>query len=46
VTLINIDLDIPVLGFTELLIQDPETLKYDGGYFELLDSAIATVINR
>lgn len=46
VTLINVNLDIPVLGFTELLIQDPETLEYDGGYFELLDSAIDTVIKR
>lgn len=46
VTLINVNLDIPVLGFSELLIQDPDTLEYDGGYFEMLDSAIKTVIER
>ena len=46
VTLINVTLDVPVLGFSELLIQDPDTLEYDGGYFEMLDSAIKTVIER
>ncbi len=46
VTLIDVNLDIPIFGFGELLIQDPETLAYDGGYFEMLDSAIKTVIER
>jgi hypothetical protein len=27
-------------------MQDPDTLEYDGGYFEMLDSAIKTVIER
>jgi zinc/manganese transport system substrate-binding protein len=44
VNLINVNTDIPVFGFGELLIQDPETLKYDGGYFEMLDAAIRSVI--
>lgn len=44
VNLINVNPDIPVFGFGELLIQDPETLQYDGGYFEMLDAAIKTVI--
>jgi hypothetical protein len=37
---------MPVFGFSELLIQDPDTLEYDGGYFEMLDAAIETVIGR
>ncbi|MEY3856283.1 MAG: hypothetical protein RJA45_753 [Actinomycetota bacterium] len=44
VNLINVNPDIPVFGFGELLIQDPETLQYDGGYFEMLDAAIKSVI--
>lgn len=44
VNIINVDLDIPVFGFGELLIQDPETLEYVGGYFEMLDDAIKSVI--
>jgi zinc/manganese transport system substrate-binding protein len=44
VKLINVDLDIPVFGFGELLIQDPETLEYVGGYFKMLDDAIKSVI--
>lgn len=45
-TLITVNKDIPVLGFSELLIQDPDTFEYDGGYFEMLDYAIKTVITR
>ena len=45
-TLLNLNPAIPVLSFGELLIQDPDTLEFDGGYFEMLDSAIKTVLNR
>ena len=45
-TLLSANSDMPVFGFSELLIQDPDTLAYDGGYFEMLDSAIKTVIER
>jgi zinc/manganese transport system substrate-binding protein len=45
-TLLSANPDMPVFGFSELLIQDPDTLEYDGGYFEMLDAAIKTVISR
>lgn len=45
-SLLNLNSAIPVLSFGELLIQDPDTLEYDGGYFEMLDAAIKTVIER
>jgi zinc/manganese transport system substrate-binding protein len=44
-TLLSSNPEMPVFGFSELLIQDPDTLEYDGGYFEMLDSAIETVIH-
>ena len=45
-SLLSANPEMPVFGFSELLIQDPDTLEYDGGYFEMLDSAIMTVIGR
>jgi zinc/manganese transport system substrate-binding protein len=45
-TLLAANPKMPVFGFSELLIQDPDTLEYDGGYFEMLDAAIETVISR
>lgn len=38
--LISLNYKIPNYEFGELLVQDPDTLEYSGGYFELLDSAI------
>ena len=45
-SLINANDSIPAFGFSELLIQDPDTYEYDGGYFEMLDSAIETVTGQ
>jgi len=45
-TLLAANPEMPVFGFSELLLQDPDTLEYDGGYFEMLDAAIETVIGR
>jgi len=42
-SLLSIDTKIPVYGFSELLMQDPDTYEYYGGYFELLDSGIKTL---
>jgi zinc/manganese transport system substrate-binding protein len=39
-SLLSLNNKIPNYGFSELLIQDPDTMKYDGGYFEMLDGAI------
>ena len=38
--------NIRVFEFSELLNQDPDTLEYDGGYFEMLDGAIAMVLGK
>ena len=38
--LLSLNSSITNYSFTELLNQDPDTLEYDGGYFEMLDSAI------
>lgn len=43
-TLLSTNTKVPNYAFGELLIQDPDTLEYDGGYFEMLDSAIAMVL--
>ena len=42
-SLLSVKSGIPNFGFSELLIQDPDTLKYSGGYFEMLDAAIESV---
>jgi zinc/manganese transport system substrate-binding protein len=38
--LLKANANVSVFGFGELLIQDPDTLEYDGGYFEIIDAAI------
>lgn len=38
--LLKANSNVAVFGFGELLIQDPDTLEYDGGYFEMIDAAI------
>ena len=38
--LLKANANVSVFGFGELLIQDPDTLEYDGGYFEMIDAAI------
>ena len=38
--LLKANTNVAVFGFGELLIQDPDTLEYDGGYFEMVDAAI------
>ena len=38
--LLSLNFKIPNYEFGELLVQDPDTLEYSGGYFELLDGAI------
>lgn len=38
--LLKANTNVAVFGFGELLIQDPDTLEYDGGYFEMIDAAI------
>jgi zinc/manganese transport system substrate-binding protein len=45
-TLLSINSKIPNYEFSELLIQDPDTLEYDGGYFEMLDGAIQMVFGK
>jgi zinc/manganese transport system substrate-binding protein len=45
-TLLSVNSKIPNYQFSELLNQDPDTLEYDGGYFEMLDSAIAMVLGK
>ncbi len=45
-TLLAANKNIRVFEFSELLIQDPDTLEYDGGYFEMLDGAIQLVIGQ
>ena len=45
-TLLSINSKIPNYEFSELLNQDPDTLEYNGGYFEMLDSAIQTVFGK
>lgn len=43
-TLLSVNNKVPNYAFSELLSQDPDTLEYYGGYFEMLDSAIAMVL--
>ncbi len=45
-SLLSLNTKIPNYGFSELLIQDPDTLKYQGGYIEMLDSAIKEVLGK
>jgi zinc/manganese transport system substrate-binding protein len=45
-TLLSINSKIPNYEFSELLNQDPDTLEYDGGYFEMLDGAIQMVFGK
>ena len=45
-TLLAANKNIRVFEFSELLNQDPDTLEYDGGYFEMLDGAIAMVLGK
>ena len=45
-SLLSLNPKVPNYGFSELLIQDPDTQKYEGGYFELLDSAIREVFGK
>lgn len=44
--LLSLNASITNYSFTELLIQDPDTLEYDGGYFEMLDSAIKMLAGK
>jgi zinc/manganese transport system substrate-binding protein len=44
--LLAINPKIPNFAFSELLLQDPDTLEYDGGYFEMLDAAIDTLVEQ
>lgn len=45
-SLLSVNPNVPNYAFSELLVQDPDTLEYDGGYFELLDSAIKLVLGK
>lgn len=45
-TLLSVNTKIPNYQFSELLNQDPDTLEYDGGYFEMIDGAIQLVIGQ
>jgi zinc/manganese transport system substrate-binding protein len=45
-TLLSINSKIPNYEFSELLNQDPDTLEYDGGYFQMLDGAIQMVFGK
>ena len=45
-TLLSVNTKIPNYEFSELLNQDPDTLEYYGGYFEMLDGAIALVTGK
>jgi zinc/manganese transport system substrate-binding protein len=45
-TLLSANKNIKVYEFSELLNQDPDTLEYEGDYFEMLDGAIALVIGK
>lgn len=38
--LLSVNNKVPNYGFSELLPHDPDTLKYSGGYFEMLDASI------
>lgn len=44
--LLSLNASITNYSFTELLNQDPDTLKYEGGYFEMLDSAIKMLAGK
>ena len=45
-TLLSVNTKIPNYEFSELLNQDPDTLECYGGYFEMLDGAIALVTGK
>ena len=45
-SLLSLNSNVPNYAFSELLIQDPDTLEYQGGYFEMLDSAINEVFGK
>ena len=45
-TLLSVNSSVPNYAFSELLLQDPDTLEYDGGYFEMLDAAIKQVLGK
>ena len=45
-SLLSVNTKIPNYEFSELLSQDPDTLEYYGGYFEMLDGAIEMVIGK
>ena len=45
-SLLSLNTSIPNYEFGELLVQDPDTLKYTGGYFELLDGAIRMLVGK
>ena len=45
-SLLSVNTKIPNYEFSELLSQDPDTLEYFGGYFEMLDGAIEMVIGK
>ena len=42
----SVNSNVPNYAFSELRLQDPDTGKYQGGYFELLDAAIKEVIGK
>jgi len=44
--LLSLNSSITNYSFTELLNQDPDTLEYEGGYFEMLDSAIKMLAGK
>lgn len=44
--LLSLNSSIKNYSFTELLNQNPDTLEYEGGYFEMLDSAIKMLAGK
>lgn len=44
--LLSLNASITNYSFTELLKQDPDTLEYEGGYFEMLDSVIKMLAGK
>lgn len=44
--LLSLNSSITNYSFTELLNQNPDTLEYEGGYFEMLDSAIKMLAGK
>jgi zinc/manganese transport system substrate-binding protein len=45
-SLLSLNTSIPNYEFGELLVQDPDTLEYTGGYFELIDGAIRMLAGK